>query len=135
MSAVVGGSAHDCYGPSVLMCGRNAEFGESRGHPDAKVAVGRLVIAGPRLFQALRHKCIAISNFCIRPVNLWRTLWQRQFDFLLSDGRSGRIRRSALERLKLLVFFMQKLVVYSCCVPKRKSCMGSSVYGSRLLNR
>jgi len=26
------------------------------------------------------------------PTNLWRTLWQTRFDFLLSAGRSGRIR-------------------------------------------
>ena len=41
--------------------------------------------------RVLREPAYQVVLFCIRPANLWRTLWRRPSDFGLSVGRSGRI--------------------------------------------
>jgi hypothetical protein len=61
---------------------------------------GKYQILGTRYLQISREavriqracfSLIVAVLFCIRPANLWRTLWQLRFVFWLSVGRSGRI--------------------------------------------
>jgi hypothetical protein len=61
---------------------------------------GKYQILGTRYLQISREavriqracfSLIVAVLFCVRPANLWRTLWQFRFVFWLSAGRSGRI--------------------------------------------
>jgi hypothetical protein len=100
-----------CFGerPEIGGCAPVLGPGSSRVGDEATVTCtrelnearrGKYQILGTRYLQISREavriqracfSLIVAVLFCVRPANLWRTLWQFRFVFWLSAGRSGRI--------------------------------------------